>query len=208
MSPSSWSAWKSREAPKSKSLISGFQGHSPSFITSQLQDSRFNTACIIWGLSPLALAEWPVLTYWESLTPLSAVALNTGLLSSSTPHSQPFVIWKFCYNEAIRLATGFQIWTPLPILRREAGVSCLTNRLRFLTKAFLLRLLWPDPFGLWLADCTRSDSSSPDLSEDSTLSLVSSFEKTSPHGFIFQDTYLPDAASMSAWKEWCSNTSI
>ena len=35
--------------------------------------TRLNAECIIWRLSSLALAEWPVLTYRESLTPSPAV---------------------------------------------------------------------------------------------------------------------------------------
>ena len=55
------------------------------------------------------------------------------------------------YNAAIRLATGLPMWTPVPVLRREAGVSSISSRLSLLTKLFLLRLLSSPP-GLRLGD--------------------------------------------------------
>ena len=66
-----------------------------------------------------------------------------------------------CYNAAIRLATGLPMWTPLPVLRREAGVSTITSRLYFLTKPFLLRLLAAPPV-LRLGDIVRINLQTPD----------------------------------------------
>ena len=54
-------------------------------------------------------------------------------------------ILETCYNASIRLAMGLPSWTPLPVLRREAGVSSITSRLGFLAKTFLIRLLSSPP---------------------------------------------------------------
>lgn len=131
------------------------------------------------------------------------------------------------YYEAIRLATGLPIWTPLPVLRREACAYNLSSRLILLSRFSLIRLLSYPP-ELRLGVIARSMLSSSDSSwkwwnilQDLTTSLSSPLQHIPPYcwppppgclqltiiseGLAFQDTTLPDVAVSSAWWNWFSS---
>ena len=71
-----------------------------------------------------------------------------------------------CYNSAIRLATGLPIWTPLPVLRREAGVSSIFIRLCYLIRLFLVLFIsiLSSPSDLRLGKKARSALMIPSVS--------------------------------------------
>ena len=70
-------------------------------------------------------------------------------------------ILEVCYIASIHLATGLPRWTPLPVLRHEAGVSSITHWLALFTRLFLLRLLSSPP-GLRLGETIRRHLVFPD----------------------------------------------
>lgn len=102
----------------------------------------------------------------RGITSYHMIKIVNSLIRSSLEYGAPLFydsppssirILEVCYNAAIRLATGLPRWTPLPVLRREAGVSTISSRLNYLTKRFLLRIL-SAPSGLRLGDVNPSGS--------------------------------------------------
>ena len=157
----------------------------------------------------------------------SSLEYGAPLFFDSPPTSLNLL--EVCYNSAIRLATGLPMWTPLAVLRREAGVSTITSRLSFLTKRFLLRLLASPP-GLRLADIVRTNLQTPDptwkwhapLQElaatiGAPLTNIIRFSWPPPpeslhfavirQGLNFQCTDLPSSAVLQEWSLWVSSLS-
>ena len=137
-------------------------------------------------------------------------------------------ILETCYNACIRLATGLPSWTPLPVLRREAGVSSITSRLGFLTKTFLIRLLSSPP-GIRLGEIIRSILTTPNLCwkwwtplQDLSLTVggpltqilryhwppppCSLHLRIVTNSLPFQDTSLPNTAIVHSWYLWLASS--